>query len=168
MAGLACARLFHKVARPIPTTRKTFSDPLRPRARTTFPAVRSNSHSRIIRAHFHRSHFAKTHQPRIPPEAPAQQPIPISGSDLGHGLKTTHPKPSTAPTLLVLVLRRTALAYLLSISLCLAWTGVSGWYLVLNGRGDEVDERSPLRIVWDATRWPVDAVRGSWLFKEED
>ncbi len=75
----------------------------------------------------------------------------------GPSAPTSTPRQAKKSTRLLLLLQRTAFAYLLGISLCLAWSAARGWYLVLNDRGDELDGRSPLRIAWDATRWPVDA-----------
>ena len=59
----------------------------------------------------------------------------------------------------LVILQRMVLAYLSGISLCLAWSAAQGWYLVLNNRGEELDDRTPLSIAWHATLWPIDACR---------
>ena len=132
---------------------------LRPRWISSAPNLRRTSQRLILRVQFHCSDVTKRDYSQNRPEASTES-IPRSN---GAG-----PSPNADPkhSTLALILRRTALAYLLSISLCLAWSGINGWYLVLNGRGEEVDERSPLRIAWDSTRWPVDAARR--LLKEGD
>ena len=143
--------LFHRVADHLSTSRKT-SATLRSYARPIYFGFGQKPQPLVRQAQFRFSHPIKKNHSQTPPEAPTQ-PIPVSNEV--DPISKTEPKPST----LLLILQRTALAYLLSISICLAWTGINGWYLVLNGRRDEVDERSPLRIVWDITRWPVDAAR---------
>ena len=132
---------------------------LRLRWISSAPNLRRTSRRLILRTQFHCSDITKRNYSQNRPEAPTES-IPRSNG-AGPSPNANH-KHST----LALILRRTALAYLLSISLCLAWSGINGWYLVLNGRGEEVDERSPLRIAWDSTRWPVDAARR--LLKEGD
>ena len=156
MAKLPHTRLLHRVASPISLSRNPFPHHPWPRATATSLDVRPNAHSLILQAHLHCSHSAKKDLPQIPSESPTHPPISL-GNESG---------PPHQPHTILLILQRTALAYLLSISLCLAWTGINGWYLVLNGQADKVDERSPLRIVWDATRWPVDAASG--LFESVD
>jgi hypothetical protein len=155
------ALLFHRIAYPLSMNRKKFSIALAPPTKTALLSSQSKSQPFIIRTQFHCSRSIWSDRPPHPPrpEAPAE---PISGSTASEPIPGTDHKPSTQ----LLVLQRIALAYLLGISLCLAWTGISGWYLVLNGRGDEVDGRSPLRIVWDATRWPVDTAKR--MFKEDE
>jgi hypothetical protein len=152
MAKLAPVLVFHGAASSLLKSWTLSSTAIGLRANTNFLEFPSKSHPFITRAQFHCSRPVPKDHPQPPPEHPAEPgPTSIEFNPI--------PKTDYKPWTLLLVLRRIALAYLLSISLCLAWTGVNGWYLVLNGRGDEVDERSPLRIVWDATRWPVDVSR---------
>jgi hypothetical protein len=125
-------------------------------AETKILDFRSNCRGFITQAQFHSSRPVPKDCPQ-----PPQSPLEHASAKPSPATLASNPIPKTdyKPSTLLLVLRRIALAYLLSMSLCLAWTGVNGWYLVLNGRGDEVDERSPLMIVWDATRWPADVSR---------
>jgi hypothetical protein len=134
---------------------------LRPRWISSAPNLRPTSRRLILRAQLHCSDIMKRDHSQNRPAAPTES-IPRGNGDGASPGPNADRKYST----LALILRRTALAYLLSISLCLAWSGINGWYLVLNGRGEEADERSPLRIAWDSTRWPVDAARR--LLKEGD
>lgn len=91
-----------------------------------------------------------THRPQ------QQQDEQHNPRNLGLNQTTEMSKISTP---LLGILRRTTFVYLLSVSLCLAWSAAQGWYLILKGRGEEVDDRTPLRIAWDATCWPIDACR---------
>jgi hypothetical protein len=131
---------------------QSLSDMFRPRWISSTPNLRRTSRCLVLRAQFYYSDIIKRGYSRNRPAATTES-IPRSN------MAGSSPKTDLKHSAFVFILRRTALAYLFSISLCLAWSGVNGWYLVLNGRGEEVDERSPLRIVWDSTRWPVDAAR---------
>ena len=131
----------------------------RPRQISSAPNLLWTSRRLILRAQFHCLDITKRRYSQNRPEAPTESIPERNGAG-------PSPKADLKHSAFVLILRRTALIYLLSISLCLTWSGVNGWYLVLNGRGEEVDERSPLRIVWDSTRWLVGAAR-RWL-KESD
>ena len=152
MAILSRARLFNRVAYPLSRSWKTTSCFLGPRRRITFVDFHPGSHFLVLRAHLRFQHQLPKVHPQSQSDAPAR---PIAESRKASPTAKVDPNSST----LLLILQRAVLAYLVYISLCLAWTGISGWYLVLSGRGEEVDERSPLRIIQDATRWPVDAAR---------
>lgn len=131
----------------------------RPRWISPAPSLWRTSRRLTLRAQFHCSDIIKRGYSQNRPEAPTKSTPRRYGAGLSSKADLKH-------SALILILRRTALIYLFSISLCLVWSGINGWYLVLNGRGEEVDERSPLRIVWDFTRWPVGVAR-RWL-KESD
>jgi hypothetical protein len=132
---------------------------LGPRWISSAPYLRRPSRRLTFRAQLHCWNIIKRDYSQTGPEAPTESTPRSNGAGPNSKADRKH-------STLVLILRRTALAYLFSISLYLAWTAINGWYLVLNGRGEELDERSPLRIVWDSTRWPVDAARR--LLKEND
>jgi hypothetical protein len=152
MANLT--RILHRVADPLSTSCKTSSITLGPHATTTFLDFRSKSQPLVIRARFRCLHHVK--QDHSPPKTtPKDQSKYIPGRP---GVDEI-PRPAQQISTPLLILQRIALAYLLSISACLAYAGVQGWYLVLNGRAEEVEDRTPLSVVWGATRWPVDATR---------
>src|ERR1700722_17028760 len=105
---------------------------LRPRWISSAPNLRRTSRRLILRAQFHCLDTTKRDYSQNRPEVQTES-IPRSN---GAG---PSPNADRKHSTLALILRRTALAYLLSISLCLAWSGINGWYLVLNGRGREVE-----------------------------
>lgn len=148
MASITCARHFYTMIYPLSTKLNTSSAALMGLANRNRFGPQLRFQPLLLRAPFGTSHRLCQDRPQPPPEAPARPNPGRANSDPTHALSSP-----------LLILRRITLAYLFSISACLGWSGIMGWYLVLNGRGDEVDERSPLRIAWDATRWPVDVSR---------
>jgi hypothetical protein len=119
MANLT--RILHRVADPLSTSCKTSSITLGPHATTTFLDFRSKSQPLVIRARFRCLHHVK--QDHSPPKTtPKDQSKYIPGRP---GVDEI-PRPAQQISTPLLILQRIALAYLLSISACLAYAGVPG------------------------------------------
>ena len=159
MANLARWPLFHRLACSLSLNRRTCLGSSGRRRMASSDEHRPQSQPLITRAYFRISHPVRIPSPpHTDPKLQQQQQskhIPGRPGVSEIEIPGATPKISTP----LLIFQRVALVYMLSMAACLAYTGVHGWYLVLNGRGDEVEDQTPLSVVWDATRWPVDATR---------
>jgi hypothetical protein len=157
MANLARWPLFHRPACSLSLNRRICLGSSGRRRMTSSDEHRPQSQPFIPRAHFRFSHRVRTPSPSKGDPKQQQQSKHIPGRPGASEIEIPGATPKISTPLLIF--QRAALVYMLSMAACLAYTGVHGWYLVLNGRGDEVEDQTPLSVVWDATRWPVDATR---------